>query len=91
MVKPQYSLPKGVSRASVQIEFKRCGRYQCNCAQGIKLHGPYYYLRWREGCRQKKRYVPARQLNITLQAIVGLKTRTTPVSTIMRSLQLVQI
>ena len=34
----------------------RCGRSGCRCASG-KLHGPFYYIFWREGGRLRKRYV----------------------------------
>jgi hypothetical protein len=35
----------------------RCGKPNCRCASG-QLHGPYFYRRWREGTRQRRRYVP---------------------------------
>ena len=34
----------------------RCGKPQCGCATG-EGHGPYWYLRWREGDLQRRRYV----------------------------------
>ena len=34
----------------------RCGKPACRCARG-ELHGPYLYRRWREGGRQRRRYV----------------------------------
>jgi len=34
----------------------RCGRPGCKCSRG-ELHGPYFYLFWREGRKLKKRYV----------------------------------
>jgi hypothetical protein len=34
----------------------RCGRAGCRCAGGAG-HGPYWCLRWREGSRQRRRYV----------------------------------
>ena len=34
----------------------RCGKPQCRCAAG-HLHGPYHYLRWREGRFHRRRYV----------------------------------
>jgi hypothetical protein len=36
---------------------RRCGKHSCRCARGI-LHGPYWYLRWREHGRQRRQYVP---------------------------------
>ena len=41
---------------SLQRESRRCGKPSCRCARGM-LHGPYWYLRWREGGRQRRRYV----------------------------------
>ena len=37
-------------------ELVRCGKPSCRCARG-DLHGPYLYRRWREGGRQRRRYV----------------------------------
>jgi hypothetical protein len=34
----------------------RCGKPTCRCAAGDG-HGPYWYLRWREGGVQRRRYV----------------------------------
>jgi hypothetical protein len=34
----------------------RCGKPTCRCANG-EGHGPYWYLRWREGAVQRRRYV----------------------------------
>ena len=51
------SLPKiEALPGSLQREWKRCGKSACRCARG-ELHGPYWYLRWREGGHQRKRYV----------------------------------
>ena len=36
----------------------RCGKPRCRC-QAHELHGPYHYLRWREGTTQRRRYVRA--------------------------------
>lgn len=44
--------------AALVVDYKRCGRRNCRCVQGV-LHGPYYYLRWREGARQRRRYLRA--------------------------------
>jgi hypothetical protein len=40
------------------VQFTRCGRARCRCQTG-KPHGPYHYLRWREGPAQRRRYVRA--------------------------------
>ena len=34
----------------------RCGKPTCHCATGER-HGPYWYLHWREGTYQRRRYV----------------------------------
>jgi hypothetical protein len=40
------------------IDYKRCGKACCRCEAG-RLHGPYHYLRWREGTVQRRCYVRA--------------------------------
>ncbi len=53
------SVRKTVPLAGVLREERvRCGKSTCRCARG-HLHGPYLYLRWREGRRQRRRYVRA--------------------------------
>ena len=47
------ALPK---TGAVCLQWVRCGRASCRCSRG-ELHGPYYYLFWREGGRLRKRYV----------------------------------
>ena len=34
----------------------RCGKATCRCVDGAG-HGPYWFLRWREGGIQRRRYV----------------------------------
>jgi len=34
----------------------RCGKPACRCATGDG-HGPYWFLRWRDGATQRRRYV----------------------------------
>src|SRR5829696_955949 len=36
----------------------RCGKRNCRCTAGAR-HGPYWFLRWREGGRHRRRYVKA--------------------------------
>jgi hypothetical protein len=50
---PLAALPQ---TGSLQREWRRCGKHSCPCARGI-LHGPYWYLRWREHGRQRRQYV----------------------------------
>ena len=47
------ALPK---KGAICVQWTRCRRSGCRCARG-ELHGPYYYLFWREGGRLRKRYV----------------------------------
>ncbi len=51
----QAELPK-MMLGTVCVEWKRCGRPTCRCAQG-NLHGPYYYLHWGENGRKYKEYI----------------------------------
>lgn len=44
--------------AALVVQFTRCGKPNCRCTAG-HLHGPYHYLRWREGTIQRRRYVRA--------------------------------
>ena len=37
-------------------QWKRCGSAGCRCARG-ELHGPYWYVFWRERGHLRKRYV----------------------------------
>ncbi len=39
----------------------RCGKSTCRCATGDG-HGPYWFLYWREGAKQRRRYVPAAEV-----------------------------
>ena len=51
------SLPKTEPLAgAVCVQWKRCGRPNCQCACG-RLHGPYYCHFWREGGKLRKSYV----------------------------------
>jgi hypothetical protein len=61
------SLPK-TAVGSLHIEFKTCGRPNCRCRRGV-LHGPYIYRHWREGGRQRKKYVPMNRLGAVLLEI----------------------
>jgi hypothetical protein len=53
---------------SLQREWRRCGKPRCRCASGMR-HGPYWYLRWREGGRQRRRYVPRERVDTTRAAL----------------------
>src|SRR5712691_4769751 len=58
-------LPK---TGSLQAEWRRCGKPGCRCTRGTP-HGPYWYLRWREGGRQRRRYVSREQVNAMREVI----------------------
>lgn len=46
----------------------RCGKAGCRCAQSER-HGPYWFLRWRDGDRQRRRYVKAADVPAVRDAI----------------------
>jgi hypothetical protein len=58
-------LPQPVS---LQREWRRCGTPTCRCASG-RLHGPYWYLRWRDRGRQRRHYVSSQRVDATRAAI----------------------
>jgi hypothetical protein len=49
-------------KGSLHVERKRCGKPTCRCMNGGERHGPYWSHRWREGGRQRRRYVKAADL-----------------------------
>ena len=50
-------------------QYTRCGKADCRCQRG-ELHGPYVFLRWREGRRQRRRYVPVAEVDAVQKIIV---------------------
>ncbi len=46
----------------------RCGKANCRCMRG-ELHGPYWFLRWRFGTHQRRRYVKAEELDAVREVI----------------------
>ena len=50
----------------------RCGKPACRCATG-EGHGPYWFLRWREGGVQRRRYV--RQADVAAVGAVIARRR----------------
>src|SRR5260370_1137405 len=56
--------------------WRRCGKPRCRCARGT-LHGPYWYLRWRERGRQCRQYVPCEQVN-AMRAAIAQRRRLRP-------------
>ena len=59
------SLYKTPALVSHQV---RCGKPNCRCAAGAG-HGPYWFLHWREGHIQRRRYVRGADLP-QVQAII---------------------
>jgi len=55
------ALPKD-GRGSLAAQYVRCGTPGCRCLRG-ELHGPYFYLFWREGGRLRKRYLRADEVD----------------------------
>jgi hypothetical protein len=56
-----HSFPKMEPVGSIHLDWVTCGKPTCRCARGLS-HGPYAVLRWREGGRQRKRYIRWRDL-----------------------------
>ena len=52
---PPITLPK-MMKGSVHAQWVKCGKAGCKCAHG-ELHGPYFYLFWRENGKLRKEYV----------------------------------
>jgi hypothetical protein len=64
----QIGLTASAPIGSLQREWRRCGKATCRCTNGM-LHGPYWYLRWRDRGRQRRRYVPRERVDDMLAAI----------------------
>jgi hypothetical protein len=61
------TLPKMI-KGSVHAQWVKCGKPGCKCARG-ELHGPYFYLFWRERGRLRKAYIRTGDLPHVLAAI----------------------
>ena len=59
---------------SLHAERKRCNRPNCRCARGER-HGPYFYLFWREGGKQHKRYLRAEEVDAVQAACAARRAR----------------
>jgi hypothetical protein len=70
---------------SLQREWRRCGKQRCRCARGI-LHGPYWYLRWRERGRQRRQYVPRERRDAMHVALEERRRLRPPVWSLRQSL-----
>ena len=56
-------------KPALVTQYTRCGKATCRCNDG-RLHGPYAVLRWREGGRQRRRYVKRADVE-RVRAVVG--------------------
>jgi Family of unknown function (DUF6788) len=79
---PLTALPQ---TGSLQRERRRCGKQRCRCARGI-LHGPYWYLRWRERGRQRRQYVPRERRDAMHVALEERRRLRPPVWSLRQSL-----
>jgi hypothetical protein len=70
---------------SLQREWRRCGKPSCRCARGI-LHGPYWYLRWREHGRQRRRYVRLERVDAMRVAVEECRRLRPPVWSLRQTL-----
>ncbi len=48
---------KPMLAGSLVERFISCGKPDCACAKRAKMHGPYYYLSWREDGRSRQIYL----------------------------------
>jgi hypothetical protein len=62
------AIPMLPLKGSIHVEWKRCNRPNCRCANS-HLHGPYFYRRWREDGRLRRAYVPREDLASALLAV----------------------
>ena len=65
------TLPK-MTKGSVHAQWVKCGKPGCRCARG-ELHGPYFYLFWRENGRLRKKYVRRSDLLQVLSATTAYR------------------
>jgi len=67
------ALPKD-GRGTVAAQYVRCGKSGCRCLRDA-LHGPYFYLFWREGGRLRKRYLRAEEVDAARAACAARRAR----------------
>jgi hypothetical protein len=66
-VKTLYKTPALVSHRV------RCGKSNCRCATG-EGHGPYHFLVWRQGGKQRRRYVRQDEVE-AVRAVIDWRQR----------------
>jgi hypothetical protein len=55
------SLHKIPAAAAVSVQYVKCGKSNCRCANGA-LHGPYYAKLWKVNGRMRKAYVRLKEV-----------------------------
>jgi len=56
-------------KGSVIKHYKKCGGKRCSCREG-KLHGPYWYLSYKEGTKSNLKYINRKDL-IRISRLAG--------------------
>ena len=65
----QTKIPETFHKTPALVSYQvRCGKANCRCATG-EGHGPYWFLRWREGDVQRRRYVRQTDIEAVRQVI----------------------
>jgi len=53
---------------AVVKQYRKCGKPNCRCAGGERLHGPYYYRTWRYRGKQCWQYVKREDVEAVREA-----------------------
>jgi len=62
-----------VIRGTIIERYVKCKRKQCECHKGNKIHGPNYYLVYRELNKTKHIYLPKNKVDIVKEYINNYK------------------
>ena len=68
LIKKRYGLEqanlriKSMVKGTVIQHYKKCGSKSCACREG-DLHGPYWYLSYKEGSKSVLKYIKEKELN----------------------------
>lgn len=68
LIKKRYGLEQGNLRIKSMIKgtviqhYKKCGSKSCACREG-DLHGPYWYLSYKEGPKSVLKYIKEKELS----------------------------
>ena len=76
---------EAVLAGSLVEQTRRCGKPGCRCVRG-ELHGPFWSRRWRADGRQRRAYVPRRQVAAVLAGIAARRELHPPAWTMRRQL-----